>query len=116
MKAVIIKANKEREVVEFSPETCYTTLRDAVGGLIDCVSLPSQGLDLWVNDEGLLEGLPINPVASALWYGEGYLKEPQPLVGDVIITGVADDEGNTQGLTDEQVQGLLDYDKEIIFL
>ena len=47
-------------------------LQAAVGGLIQAIDLAPE-LTMWCNDEGKLMGLPVNPVATALWtryYGE----------------------------------------------
>ena len=41
-----------------------------------------KGFDLVVDDEGLILGKPINPLASFLY---GYLEHGQPLCGDVLV-------------------------------
>lgn len=115
MKAVIIHTDGTRQVVEFTNATCYETLSNAVGGLIECVSLPDLDMDLWCNDNGRAEGLGPNPAASQLYIdqypmvidGVDEKYHNYAIVGDAIITGGADDEGNTLGLTDEQVEQLL---------
>jgi hypothetical protein len=58
-------------------------LQAAVGGLIELAVL-RDGRDLWLNEEGKLEGLDVNLAATALWqdsYGPHDI-----IVGDVIIT------------------------------
>jgi hypothetical protein len=111
MNAVIIKATGEKSVVEFTNETAYEVLSGTVGGLIQCVSLPSKGLDLWVNEEGKLIGLPQNPIGTALWSDDYGLTDV--ISGDIIFTGGDDDEGRTLGLTDEQVKTLISYNRTI---
>lgn len=59
-------------------------LQNAVGGYIDVVRLP-DGTDLYVNDEGLLIDLPLNPFAAILWGIH--------LAGTVVVAGGVDDEG-----------------------
>lgn len=66
-------------------------LQRLVGGYVDVVRL-DDGLDLWVNDEGLLQGLPVNVVATAL--------AQTPLVGAAVIAR-SDQDGETLGVTDE---------------
>lgn len=105
MKAVILKTNGDNAVVEFSNETAYAVLSGAVGGLIQMVELPAHDVTLWVNEEGKLDGLPVNAKATALWV-ENY-GHTDIIVGDVIITGGADDEGYTLGLSDEDAIRLL---------
>ncbi len=68
----------------------------AVGGYVDVVSL-SPTLDMWVNDEGLLVGLPLNRVATTELAAEhGHVH--QVYVGPVVLTGGADAEDATRPL------------------
>ena len=63
----------------------YRTLVEGIGGgLIERVSAKRGGLkvDCWVDDSGLLKGLPHNVLAQSFAaYSHG------PLVGDAIVTG-----------------------------
>lgn len=55
-------------------------LQKAVGGYIEKVRLPHQGQRyMYVNEEGLIHRLPLNPSASNL--------AQRPLVGDVVVMG-----------------------------
>lgn len=110
MKAVTIKSNGERAVIEFKFGE-YEYLSEGVGGMIGCVRL--ENADMWVNDNFLAEGLPLNPYATAL-YADTYGMENAYICGDVVITGGADEEGETLGLTDEQVQQFLEYRSMVI--
>jgi hypothetical protein len=112
-KAVKITTWGDKEVVEFNNSTSYNVLREAVGGWIEQVWFDEYNFTLWVNEEGKLEGLPQNPIATALWVDE--YDKTDVVVGNVIITGGADDDGNTLGLTDEQVEFLLAYDKRVTY-
>ncbi len=106
MKALVLTTNNTIEVEQDTDEfVSYATLSRAVGGMIEAVTLPS-GLTLWVNENGKNDGLPVNEYATNLMtreFGATY----DILVGNAIITGGADDEGETLGLTDEQVAELL---------
>lgn len=109
-KAVVIKANGAKSVVEFNEDNSYEILSGTVGGYIQCVTM-KDGLDIWLNEEGKLIGLPYNPIGTAIWadsYGTTDI-----IVGDIIITSGADDEGNTLGLSDEQVTELMAYDRKL---
>jgi hypothetical protein len=107
VKALVLKTNNTIQVEEDTNEfVSYATLSRAVGGMIEAVTLPS-GLTLWVNEEGKMDGLPVNDYATKLFtsaFGSGI----DIIVGNAIITGGADDEGETLGLTDEQVAELVD--------
>lgn len=80
------------ELKEFKLET----MQRIVGGLI--TSVPNKhSLEMYTNDEGLLEGLPINDIASAV-YGYDYI------VGNVFIVDVDHEEGEWIGLSDQKLQ------------
>lgn len=106
MKALVLTTDSTIEVEQDTDEfVSYATLSRAVGGMIEAVTLPS-GLTLWVNEEGKMNGLPVNDYATRLFdsaFGSGI----DIIVGNAIITGGADDDGETLGLTDEQVAELV---------
>jgi hypothetical protein len=109
-KAVIITTEGNKSVVEFDFGNSYQILSDAVGGMIECVGL--EDVDLWCNENGIAEGLPLNMIASAIY--SDALNAGNAILGNVIITGSCDAEGETLGLTDEQVAYWLAYDKKVI--
>lgn len=69
----------------------YKELQNLVGGLIDAVN--SDKASCYVNDEGLLIGLPFNRIASILM--------GRYLVGDAVVCGDVDDDGNDTDVSDE---------------
>ena len=109
-KAVIISTEGHKSVVEFEFGKSYELLSNAVGGMIECVGL--KDADLWCNENGIAEGLELNMIASAI-YSEAF-NASSPILGNVIITGSVDAEGETLGLTDEQVTYWLEYNKKVI--
>ena len=109
-KAVIISTEGHKSVVEFEFGKSYQLLSDAVGGMIECVGL--KDADLWCNENGIAEGLELNMIASAI-YSDAF-NASNPILGNVIITGSVDAEGETLGLTDEQVAHWLEYNKKVI--
>lgn len=76
--AQIIKTTGE--VIEVKPAKGKTfslkELQDIVGGFIEIVHLPNMKL-MVVNEEGKLNGLPVNHKASDLY--------PDIIVGDVLV-------------------------------
>lgn len=103
--AIIITTDNEiREVALPDGEDGLTMLRmlqESVGGYIEHMSL--NGLDMYVNEEGLLYNLPYNPVATWLQSGEGY---DGIIVGNVIVTG-SNDDGDTVGIPDDRRESLV---------
>ena len=69
-----------------------------VGGWFD-VTVSPDGDSLYVNDEGLLIGMPLNPYAPA-WFD-------RMLVGPMVIVGPVDSEGYEADIRDEAILQIL---------
>lgn len=104
-KALIIKTDGTHEVKDFTVGDSYNLIREGVDGWIECVRLPYLNADMWVNEEGKLIGLPFNAIGTALWVGQYGLTDV--ILGDIVVTGGANDEGETIGLTEEALAELL---------
>lgn len=76
-------------------------LQTAVNGWVQAVNLAND-LSMWCNEEGKIHGLAHNPFAQFMW-DKAYGAHTDYIVGDIVLTGGTDDEGETLGLTDEQV-------------
>lgn len=78
-------------VVEVEPGNgrsfSYLELSGFVGGMIEIVPLP-DGREIVVNENGKLEGLPVNPGATALWK-QLYPIDKYPHNNDELIVGDA---------------------------
>jgi len=92
--AAIVRTNGTVTFVQSPRPEGIQWLRDAVGGRFDVVS--TAHADVWVNDEGLLVGLPLNLIATAM--------TRSPLVGDAVITGPVDHGGETTDILPRLVQ------------
>ena len=68
-------------------------MQKLVGGLIELVRL-QDGVDLWINEEGLLNGLAENRWVEELGH---------PVGGDFFLAR-SDRHGNTVGLTDHDIK------------
>lgn len=79
-----------------------------VGGIFDCVTVEISGeyADCWVNDEGLLIGLPLNRFATAANGG-------RRLVGTAVITGTIDREGKLTSVSTNLIDSI--YLWELLF-
>ena len=94
--AVIVRTDGTMSTIDHSPT--LTELQAAVGGYIAPIYGPEE-ITGYVNDEGLLIGLPLNLIASALTGGA--------LVGDAVITGPLNDEGDTTPLAEHRLGTVL---------
>ena len=85
MKAVLVKTSGEVTAIDLPREGAHTVINELVGGWFDCVNDWEMGVTAYVHDEGLLIDLPTNNMASLLFH--------RVLAGDVVLVGIADDEG-----------------------
>lgn len=105
MLAITLTAedSKAQEINLKEGASQLAVLQDAVGGYIEAVDL-SDNLTMWVNEEGKLNGLPINPMATMLW--EKHFGFTDVIVGNVIFTGGTGSEGETLGLDEQTAEEL----------
>lgn len=106
-QVVVIKTNGEVSAEQVENENEYNFLSETLEGWIQAVNLTDdlEGLTLWVNEEGKMNGLAYNQKATYLW--EKSYGFTDVIVGNAVITGGSDDEGETISLTDEQVAEIL---------
>lgn len=103
MTITALQVKTSGEVVELDlTADSLNTLQTAVGGWVQAVDL-SKTVSLWVNEEGKLDGLPHNPYAQQFW-DEAFGAGTDFIVGDVVLTGTPDQEGETQGLDKDTAQ------------
>ena len=110
-KALYLSTEMDTEIRTFTVGDSYELIKDAVEGWIECVHLSSLGVDLWCNEEGKLAGLPQNDIATLLFHKE--FGAHDSIRGNVIFTGGADDEGDTIGLTEDQIKTLTELFGEV---
>ncbi len=100
--ALVITTAGEMSIIDLA-ENELATLQAKVGGWVQMVDL-NDNLTLWCNEEGKLEGLPLNRYATELW--ESVYGKTDIIVGDIVLTGGADDEGETLGLSDLKIEAI----------
>ena len=104
-QALKLNVHGETQVVDLdAPIGSLKVLQDAVGGWVEAVDL-SETLTMWCNEEGKINGDILNAKANQIF--RDTFGAVDVIMGDVIFTGGADDEGDTMGLTDAQVNSLL---------
>ena len=92
------------------------SLQTEVGGLLTLANyyeeLENQGVDIFVDDEGLLKADPITTLL--ITEKKNPMKVLTSLVGNLIFVS-HDDEGNTLGLTDEQIEFIQAHLKQLYY-
>lgn len=104
-KAFKLSVHGETQVVDLdAPEGSLKVLQSAVDGYVQAIDL-SANLTMWCNEEGKLIGLNRNEKATEQF--REVFGAVDVIMGDVIFTGGVDDEGDTMGLTQDQILRLL---------
>jgi hypothetical protein len=98
-----VTTTDELETIDFNGDE-LSTLQRCVGGYVEILRL-SDSVTLWVNEEGKVIDLPPNRIATRLF--RAVFKSYDIIVGDVVLTGGDDKEGNTLGLDDKAYARLL---------
>lgn len=97
---VPVDENEPLELREFATLDDYQA---AVDGWIEAVDVPSLGVTIYVNEEGLLRHLPFNPRASFLWWFHVPGAHQAMLVGNAVIVGLPDENGDSTDMPREVV-------------
>jgi hypothetical protein len=105
MKAITISVDNECALVESSWE--YEEINKSVGGWIEGVHLGKYGY-MFINEEGKLHRLDSNTIATYLAKDSGNLMKGDVIVGNVVIFGHTDEEGNSTNVPDLTIDFLKD--------
>lgn len=92
MRIMIKEVGKTPEIKEYESLT-LEDMQNIVGGYIEHITV-TDDVDMWINDEGKLLGLPTNLFLA--YNGKVY----DSIQGDVFFSS-HDDEGGTVGLSEE---------------
>jgi len=106
---LIIKTDGTMSIAETDLTDGLEFLQGVVGGWVQVVGLPAESNEtesvaLWLNEEGKFSGLEYNSLASYLW--ERSYGMTDVIMGDVVLTGGADEDGESVGLSDAQLSDL----------
>jgi len=104
-----LPADRDRppEVITFRARD-LSLVQGIVGGLIEAVSLVEPAGTLWVNEEGLALGLPVNLRASLLARAANPARKGVVLPGNALLVGPADAQGRGTSVAPEYRAVLLD--------
>ncbi|MFI5752423.1 DUF3846 domain-containing protein [Streptomyces sp. NPDC051644] len=100
--ALLIRPDFTFKIIDWptkSGNTLKTLYREIECDLVAAVDITTK-LTMWVDDEGICKGSPVNEPATRLYA----LYQPlhQPYYGNAVFTGGLDHEGNTLGLNEDQ--------------
>ena len=109
MRVITVFADGNYQLIEADvpSEEFGEWCRSVVGGYFEVIRLPFSGVDVWIDEEGKYKDYKANEWATAAaFHGEAGLAPHDFIMGNVVCTGGIDREGNTIGLSDEQVAWL----------
>lgn len=89
-------------------------MQAAVGGYVEHVSLGLDDLELWVDEEGMINGALPNMLGTAV--ADEYFPRQvgfQGYFGPVLFTGGSDDEGNALPLSESRLIELLHHSNTV---
>ena len=108
---VTLGTNGDIIIGPYSDSESLKFMQETVGGYVEHLDITCKGfgLDMWVNEEGLLKSLPYNALASYIvnqtWI-EHHVPADEPyIVGDIVITGGTPD-GDARGLTLDEMRAI----------
>ena len=101
----VITATNLMVVRELHEPISYEEMVDVVHGYIEAVYL--DGATAYVNEEGKLQGLRKNEVATALAHAHNAIYGDDWIAGNMLIVGNCDDEGEMMTLTNEWINANL---------
>lgn len=103
---IVIPADQEKEVGYMTIDSGdLSAMQGLVGGLVEAIELRAQQATMWVHEEHKYVGLLKNPRATmALWLSDPMWRFKDFICGDVFLTGMADDDGETLPVPDELFQ------------
>jgi len=122
-KFVTFHSDGTKSFGEFTSDNWLKLFQKIVSGLVEPIYLNKKGLIAWGNEEARLlshvnsegktvEGLPFNSLVTSLVSDNHYPVPCIDILGDVAFTSTKmTSAGNTLGLTDEQFEFLMSYDK-----
>jgi len=97
-----VKIDTDGTVDRITIDNGCRPLQELVGGWIEAIYSGDPTITLWGNDEAKLIGMEPNAVATAVWWLTTPEARGQDIIcGPVVITGGADDEGDTLSLPEE---------------
>lgn len=112
IKTLVVPADDDQDMYVLVMEQGDTDkMREIVGGWFGASEGREVPVTFWYHDEGKIFDLPQNDRATMMWWAsDRRFLNFDYLAGDVLITGMADDEGRTLGCPDDFLDLVLKTD------
>lgn len=104
---IVIPADEEAPL-EFRLFGQITEYQEVVEGWFQCIDIENPAASFFVNEEGKVHNLPLNRRATLMWWAHmPAARNVDAFMGNVIVMGIPDDEGDTQDVPSELVTLLM---------
>lgn len=101
----------EAASIEFRLFGQITEYQEAVGGYFQCVDIDAPAATFFVNEDGKVINLPLNRRATLAWWVlYRAAQNVDAFMGDVILLGQPDEDGDTQDVPGELVTLIMKTD------
>lgn len=98
---IIIEPDGSTHAFQASSLRRLKALQSAVGGYIQVIA--STKGDMYINEEGKLQDLAVNPRATNLLKRWGWKMSPDCIVGPAVVLGPCDEDGEPTSIPDAVV-------------
>ena len=113
MKALVIKANGEAEVVD--QEWSYEQINKTVGGYIEAINFGKNKYFAYANEEAKILELPVNEFVTDMWYNSGQVVLLGDYIsGDIVFFGGIDEDGDNEGIEQSFIDFVKSLNKNVI--
>jgi len=101
----------ESAPLEFRLFGQITDYQEAVGGWFECIDIDAHKATFFLNEEGKVTNLPLNRRATLMWWATyPASRNVDAFMGNAILMGQPDEEGDTQDVPAELVTLLMKTD------
>lgn len=85
------------------------TLQTLVGGYIDVAASEDNTISIFINDEGAINGMPVNELATGFWWAvnPAARASAQYLHGTAVVAGGPDSEGETTNIPEQIAETII---------
>ena len=99
------------EVIEFTNDDLVKKCYEFIGtDIVQVLHLDSYGVSMWIDEEGKLKNDVLPNLDGTLMWLKEIFPHKDVIMGHVVFTSNrVDDEGYTQGLTDEEIDKLENF-------
>lgn len=91
------------------------TLQGLVGGYIDVAASEDNTISIFINDEGAINGMPVNELATGFWWAvnPAARASQQYLHGTAVVAGGPDSEGETTNIPNWIAEAIINLSRTL---